>query len=63
LLKEKKKVDYFRFDVEWQLNNCINNYVEIILSSDQALIENQEVQEPEEDRETLFIKTGDGNNY
>jgi hypothetical protein len=48
IAQRKTKVDYF--DAESQLNNCINNYVEIILSSDQALIENQEVQEPEEDK-------------
>lgn len=47
-LKEKD-VDYFHFDAELQLNNCINNYVDIILSSDHTVIDYQEVHEPEED--------------
>jgi hypothetical protein len=43
---KKKKVDYFHFDVEQQLQNCINNYVDIILSHSDI----ETNQEPEEDR-------------
>jgi hypothetical protein len=50
IAQRKKKVDYFHFDADKQLNYCINNYVEIILSSDHTVTENQELQEPEEDK-------------
>ncbi len=31
IAQRKRKVDYFHFDAEQQVQNCINNYVEIIL--------------------------------
>jgi hypothetical protein len=39
-------VDYFHFDVEQQLQNCVNNYVEIVKSSSKV----QAHKEPEEDK-------------
>jgi hypothetical protein len=46
IAQRKKKVDYFHFDVEQQLQNCINNYVDIILSHSDI----ETSQEPEEDK-------------
>ncbi len=56
---KKKKVDYFHSDVEQQLQNCINNYVDIILSHSDI----ETNQEPEEDRKPapLLDKTGSRN--
>jgi hypothetical protein len=58
IAQRKKKVDYFHFDTELQLNNCINNYFEVILSSNKGLIESQEVQKPEEDKKPEHILYG-----
>jgi hypothetical protein len=46
IAQRKKKVDYFHFDAEQQLQNCINNYVDIILSHSDV----ETNQEPGEDR-------------
>jgi hypothetical protein len=53
LIAQRKKVDYIHFDAEQQLQNFVNNYLEIIMSSD---VQSQQEQEEERKPAPLLDK-------